>query len=88
MSPRTKEHDHYMQARATQLRELYEQCQQQFEIELIKVYKDVTDRRLYTYEERYIGKPVSPFDLPDFHDIMSKVEDRRGGRLVLYSTKK
>ena len=72
-----KELDEYMQSRADKLRELYETCQEQFEIELVKVYRDGNDRRQFTYQETYIGNPVSPFDLPDFHDIMPKVEDRK-----------
>lgn len=77
MSPRTKELNEYMQSRADKLRELYATCQQQFQIELVKVYKNGNDKRQFTYQETYVGNPVSPFDLPDFHDIMPKAGDRK-----------
>lgn len=44
--------------RAEKLRQLYVECEENFE-----------------NQESTIGNPASPFDLPNFDDIMPKMED-------------
>lgn len=48
----------YMMERAEKLRQLYVECQENFE-----------------NQESTVGNPVSPFDLPNFDDIMPKMDD-------------
>ena len=47
-----------MMKRAEKLRQLYVECEENFE-----------------NQESTIGNPVSPFDLPNFDDIMPKMDD-------------
>ena len=67
-------HPQYMEARVNKLRELYEQCEPQYEY-YYQLPQGETDGRKSIRMEKIIGEDISPFDLPNFEELMPKKED-------------
>jgi|TARA_R110000765_G_scaffold425379_2_gene538219 hypothetical protein len=67
-------HPEYKKARIDKLRELYEKCEPKFEY-YSKLPAGETDGRKSVRTERIIGEDISPFDLPNFEELMPKKED-------------
>ena len=67
-------HPEYMEARVNKLRELYEQCEPEYEY-YYELPAGENDGRKAVRMERIIGEDISPFDLANFEDIMPKKED-------------
>lgn len=67
-------HTEYKKARTDKLRELYEKYEPKFEY-YWKLPTGETDGRKSVKTERIIGEDISPFDLPNFEELMPKKED-------------
>ena len=67
-------HPEYMKARVDKLRELYEQCEPEYEY-YYELPEGETDGRKSVRMEKIIGQDISPFDLPNFEELMPKKED-------------
>lgn len=64
----------YKEARINKLRELYEKCEPTYEYHW-KLPAGETDGRKSVRTEKIIGEDISPFDLPNFEELMPKKED-------------
>ena len=67
-------HPEYKKARINKLRELYEKCEPKYEY-CWELPAGETDGRRSVRTEKIIGKDISPFDLPNFEELMPKKED-------------
>lgn len=66
--------DRFMKDRVAKLRELYEEHTPEVQRKWV-MPKGETDGRKAIVIEVILGEDVSPFDLPDFEDIMPKPTD-------------
>jgi len=66
--------EQYKQARVDKLRELYAECEPDIEY-YYELPEGETDGRKSIRMERIIGEDISPFDLPDFEELMPNWEE-------------
>ena len=64
----------YKKARVEKLRELYSKLEPDYEY-YYELPEGETDGRKAVRMEKIIGEDISPFDLPDFEDLMPNWED-------------
>jgi hypothetical protein len=63
----------YRKKRAEKLKELYEKLEPEYKMKTVYIYK--TDQRRNITELWETKEAVSPFDLPDFEELMPKIDD-------------
>jgi len=64
----------YMKDRVDKLRELYSNCEPDYEYEWI-LPEGETDGRKSIKTEIIVGEDISPFDLENFEEVMPSIED-------------
>ena len=70
----SESYEKYMSDRVEKLRELYEKYEPDYEY-YYQLPKGETDGRKSVRMERIIGEDISPFDLPDFEQIMPSIDN-------------
>ena len=66
--------ENYKQARVEKLRDLYAELEPDYEY-YYELPEGETDGRKSVRMEKIIGEDISPFDLPNFEELMPKKED-------------